>query len=604
MKFYSLDSEFLLAPKDGELSTTCVSISDLNKQWLFWDKESLGDWLTKWKPKMMTVWYLRPEFGSLMEWGFTNLDEVKLVEGVPAQRFNLLRPDGKRCLVLDVSPFFRDMAWKGRRLSTLENVADFLREYVGVQVEKLEKPSFLGERKPVGHEKAYFEQYAKNDAYVTACATKWLVDYIGKFLPKFNLKQLYSFATVSKHYFNLPYTYPRLGKKVFVKDLHRLVRDNTYAGRNDAFYTGHLKNIYYLDVKSLYPLCALLVDAFKIVDVRETKEQPSTPLYWIYGIFDVPKGFGLPLKVSDHNVYVYGVVSGLYCNLELEASHAKPLRTYSFLEPVYRESSEQQKFDKMVWERFEGNLPVEDNQFYKSMLNTVIGKLGQYRPEASTSNYVAYSAVMAMSHLVMSNVFSQFNTVFYMDTDSVFVKAKREGKLFDMNFNNKSVPVLLEVKGYGEESYVFRSKLYWLNQDDFAYHGWKCSKTDFHNIIQTFPETNLVTRQVTKGFKTKDKKVSNLTIGRWVKVEEELDEEKLKSLFRADPKRKRKNYDSYTLCKNKQSIASEQWHMRKLKHFQEETFSWQRIEKIVYSRDFLKEIGILEKQRIKTVLDW
>jgi len=77
-----------------------------------------------------------------------------------------------------------------------------------------------------------------------------------------------------------------------------------------------------------------------------------------------------------------------------------------------------------------------------------------------------------------------------------------------------------------------------------------------------------------------------------------------KSFFRADPKRKRKNYDSYTLCKNKQSIASEQWHMRELKHFQEETFSWQKIEKIVYSRDFLKEIGILEKQRIKTVLDW
>jgi len=93
------------------------------------------------------------------------------------------------------------------------------------------------------------------------------------------------------------------------------------------------------------------------------------------------------------------------------------------------------------------------------VLNSLSGKLGQAHPIARTSNFFAYSTLLAHSNLVMSMLFDKCPRVLVMDTNSIFPKTNMGGKWFELTDGERSIPIVMDVKGKGDLAF-FRSKNY------------------------------------------------------------------------------------------------------------------------------------------------
>jgi len=167
-----------------------------------------------------------------------------------------------------------------------------------------------------------------------------------------------------------------------------------------------------------------------------------------------------------------------------------------------------------------------------------------------------------MSHLIMSRIFDLApKPIHYIDTDSLFVEKLIEGKMFDLTDLNQewSIPVVLESKGFGEQPYIFRSKLYYLNKDSYAVQGVKIEFSDWLKIVTTLPDLATAKRQIKGTIRTKARKAEELQFGRWYYESLELRLDDLAESFRADDKRWRETYDSYNLCREKRFISSRAW---------------------------------------------
>lgn len=603
MLFWGVDTEFLASGKTDQDDVHSIQISDGHtRNFFFRYKDQLQQWFRKFKPKMVFTWTVKPEFGSLKAWdliGARPYDDT--LERV--QRFYITwygRYGGKhRCLVYDIQPFFKELRYKNQGLGSLEAIGEFLSDFYGEDLHKLEHPfgDEFGLRAPrTRSEWQAMKTYGIRDAQICARAAEWFqAEILDKYVPNVKIRRLYSFGTVAKHYFDFPKLNPKMGRRVFIKRSYQHIHENTFAGRNEALWTGYLPEIYYNDISSLYPVVTSWLNALCIFDVEtltskelaqitsieEFESATSSPYGWLEGKFStVNDAWGLPVRGTNRNYYVVGSVPhALYHTYDLQAAHAEIDSLTGGYKPVFMGNPEQDKYVDLTMQKLLGEYEtIPEKYCIKGVLNSSTGKLGQCEPPAMTSNYPAYSTIVAGSHYIVSMIFDMLaEPVYYTDTDSFFTERKIEQVVFNLTSidGEWTIPVRVDAKGESDQygTMLFRSKHYYQNPNVYAVQGWKCFIDDWFKVLYELPEGITLRRQITRTFKTRDKKAEELRIGRWKVIRENYDIDRLERLFKADDKRIRSDYNSYRLCQQKKSIKSRAWTWRELNLYRQKQYN-------------------------------
>lgn len=600
MHYYGIDTEFLQSGTKNQSDVHTIQISNGEKTWVFKSHEELFGWFRKKAPKLLFTWTTEAEFGSFKAWKFigadpyrNDLDRIK--------RFWIERPSRNRknkmvkTLVFDIQPFFKEMTYKGKTLGSLSAIGEFLSDFYKKDLHKLDKPlgDDFGLRKPETDEEwKYFEEYSAKDALICSWAAKWFIEEIlSKYVPNVNIRKLFSFGTIAKHYFNLPQLHVRIGWQTILRPWYEDIwKKSIFAGRNECFTNGYLGKIYYNDIASLYPIVTVWLHALEIrdiecvktpkncIDVQDYLTELSVPYAWIEGVFESHNDiWGLPKRGNQRNYYVVGDdIDGMYHTYDLLAAKAKIKKVDKILIPKFKSSIEQERFQKLTMKKLEHDYDsIPEKYCIKGVLNSLTGKLGQAKPQVSvTSNFPAYSTILAGSHYLMSQMFDQYAPVYYTDTDSFFSCDPVNSEVMTLTSIRKphwTVPVEVEVKGESDDlgTIIFRSKHYYQSESSFGFHGWKAFWTDWFKIVTELPNGISVNRQIARTFRTRDKKAQELQIGRWMTIKELYTNDKLVRLFRADDKRVRKNYDSYVLAQNRQKSESQAWDYNDWKQYRD-----------------------------------
>jgi hypothetical protein len=441
-----------------------------------------------------------------------------------------------------------------------------------VGVSKLDKPPFLGLRKWQNNEEyESFKNYALADAIITSRAAKWLIEQNG-----FDPREHASAGSLAADFFDFPKRHRRFQSRILMPPIERTIAQSTNAGRSEMFVTGYTPYAVYNDVKSLYPcsifatraLCIDGVQPCEPDDLTISNDLNETRFGWFVGCFETNNNmWGLPIRAKQVT-YLKGKVSGMFHTFDLAAAKAKTLWIAKAYKPMFDKSrkSVQDRFDRMLLDRVEGKLSEREARYAKAVLNSTYGKLGQSHPEALTTNYPAFTTILAHSHLIMSTLFDKCPTpILGMDTDSIFSATDMSGKYGDLTDGELSLPIIMEVKGKGELA-SFRAKTYMMRQEGkpirvYGRHAWHYFIEDYFKLWEnpTFPfRTRL---EVKHTLKTRNKAAHRLPLGFWDEKPVELTRDKVSQLLKADLKRVRSSYDSFSLFEKRKSQPSKPYLM-------------------------------------------
>jgi len=563
--FWAFDSEFLKEGRaDHPTDVHSCQFSNGYDAVVVESADALKDWLQNHDYiKVMYGFAMLCDLGSVQEWLGKKAVEPMRYRG--SQLIGYIRYGHTRIRCFDIQPMCQSFGW--RRLEDCGEI---------VGVPKLSKPEWLGLRKWQNEEEHQdFISYAKADAIITSKTAKLLASPPLEVDPA----KYPSCASVVSDYVKLPRRLKRVKRTVTLSPLERLVAKNVFAGRSEGFRTGFIPNVYYNDVSSLYPVSCVTTKALAIThaqpcepsELAVSQDINETRFGWLEGVFESDNDmWALPLKAKN-NVYVCGKLQGFFHTFDLASAKAKILHVTRAFKPIFaKDLTRHNKYADFLLKRVEGEFdtakPVKS--FVKGMLNSLIGKFGQAKPcVATTSNFFAYSTVLAHSHLIMSKLFDKCpSEVLAMDTDSIFSHSDMSGKWFEASDGEHSIPITMSVKGAGALAF-FRSKRYILKgENDVVYgqHGWVYFKEDFLKLWEG-TITELHTRKDVKNtLLTHVKEAKKLAKGRWYTKPQILDLAKLKELLTADAKRKRETYDSYQLVMDRKSTPSQSWRYEEL----------------------------------------
>lgn len=579
---------------------------------IFYTPEAFKEWYAnkKPRPKIFFAFTLPFEYGSLCAW---ELLKASTEDGrYPWQAWadepiNLfyIQIDNTRIPVFDIRIFFHQLQYEHQFLSNLKALGHYLSEYYKQDIHKLPAPlgNDFGKRAPTAQERPYFEKYGVRDAFINAMAAEWVhTNILNNWLEgKIPITRLYSWGTIAKHFFNMPKigeakNYGKTRTLIFPNMWHQRIFQATFAGRAEAFTTGNVGQTYYSDVSSLYPTSIIATQCLLIKNVTQWHgpqdqllgkitwqnfyEHTGYPYGWLLGDFKTDSDiWALPLKIGNNNIYVTGKVKHtLYSTLDLEASHAEALDIQAVLIPEYSTDpafiNPMKKYEQLTQIKISGHYQSEvEKHCIKSTLNAASGTLGKSHPTfGPTTNLPAYNTMLAQSHLLMSQIFQMYHTpqhpVHYCDTDSLFWHEPIEKTIKEcqpyptLPFQIlQTLPLKLDVKGTSrpEGCVIFRGKMYFENENSKAFSAWKPFPKYFSQIINARTTEATVERQICRKWQTRDTKAITLKIGRWFIKKEHWNLDKLKQIFRADPKRCRATYDSYQLFLEGKSQTSQAW---------------------------------------------
>ncbi len=571
--FWGFDSEFLASGRVNHPEDVhTIQFSDGTNSVVLESADALKTWLYN-HNRIQTVYgfVILPDLGSVEEW--LGEGHVKIwTRG--SQTVGRICYRSFKATVYDCRPLLQSFGV--RRLADAGEIIGY---------PKLPKPDWLGLRKyETQEERQAFIKYAEADAVITSRIVQWLYHSF-----QADPQTHASAGTLARDIFNLPARLPRRKKTVQLSPLETLVRRSCFAGRSEGFRTGYMRNVFYNDVSSLYPLSICASHVLEIIGAEPCNpsnlnaENPLESLNygWLEGTFQTENDlWGVPLR-GKNNFYATGTITGFYHTLDLVAAKAKTLHVAHAYKPIFKKTPIHDKFVKLTLDRIEGRLKGTEKMFAKAVLNSLSGKLGQSHPISRTSNFYAYASLLAHSHAVMSRLFDKCDSVLAMDTDSVFSFSNMSKKWFELNEGENSMPVIMDVKGEGDLSF-FRSKNYILKTKEDSYvfgrHGWVYWLEDFLKLNDG-RITELQTRQDIKAtLLTRVKEAQELAKGRWRTKPVTLSLEKLKDLLKADTKRKRTEYDSYGLVMAKHSEPSRAWNYDELMLETENTIGYPKRE--------------------------
>jgi len=546
----AFDSEFLMsgrvnAPED--IMSIQFSFGSPDDAVVLENAESLKVWLHDHKYiKVCYGFVVLPDLGSVEEWLGAGCVSYR-PRG--SQLIGRIKYGGADITVYDARPILQNFGL--RRLEDCGRLVGY---------PKMSKPAWLGSRgwESEAEHRAFIE-YAKADAVISSLIVSWLKTHFGAD-PAVHA----SAGTLAGKLFSLPRRLKRLKKTVHLSPLERAVKGICFAGRSEGFVTGFTPNAVYNDVKSLYPVSLVATHALGLIGAERCNPKElrvdyalDNPNYgWIDGAFESHNDlWGLPLR-GTNNFYATGKVQGLYHTFDLAAAKAEILHVTHAYKPIFalETPKAQDAYRDMLMRRLDGAMDEDEKRFSKAVLNSLTGKLGQSHPISTTSNFFAYSTVLAHSHLVMSRLFDRCpSKILAMDTDSIFSTTDMSGKHFEIS----GLPLLVEAKGKGDLAF-FRSKNYIMNKDVYGRHGWMYFIEDFFKLMDG--PTQILTRQDIKHtLLTRQYEAQKMAKGRWRTKPVTLDLPKIKALLSADLKRDRLSYDSYQLLLDHKNMDSTAW---------------------------------------------
>lgn len=583
-KFISGNAKGMFAPKHHRVLYGFAALCDIG---------SLGEWLGD------NILVVRQREGNSRLWKAFG-DGVKLNKS-GLQHKATVRYSGAEFRIVDARPLLASFG--------MHRLLD-----VGLWVgsPKLRKPEWLGERK-WETEKEYqeFKEYAKLDAFITSRGVKKMVE-----LYNADPAVLVSAGSYAKHFFKFPKRFLRNERGYYEPDpVEETIRQWTFAGRNEGFVAGFVKDVHYNDVSSLYPVAMLAVRALMIKGWERCKFEDlnlelgldstldrsgsgNVSFGWVKGVFDVPASsdlWGLPLKIGKekHEINHYMVGDGFvgwYNTFDIMAAKVSKISAIKCYRPVFYGADgewRQKLFNELLLHRLHDDYVPDLKDLVKAVMNSSSGKLAGAKPEVgATSNFLAYNMLLGYSHLIMSRLFDASKAKFGsfaeplgMDTDSIFCHARLDGDWFRVGDGvGNEADVGVAVKGINMDGVVsagdlafFRSKRYILWDKKrkrvdgvnpvFARTGWFYPFEDYINLYSA--ELNeLKTRiDIKHTLLSETKAAQIIPYGHWLHRLEVLDLAKIKSLLMADRKRKRDNdnYDSYGLVRRKECAGSRAW---------------------------------------------
>jgi hypothetical protein len=554
---WGFDSEFLPTGTAGDPACVhSVQLSDgLDDHYFLESGEDLKKWLRSRARSLTEIFGFNQlcDLGAIKEWLPIGAVEVVNYRGKTVGK---IRYGSTHVRAYDTMPLLVNFG-----LRRLADVGDI------VGVPKLSKPAFLGLRKwQTQQEHEAFEAYAVADAVITSRATNWLLEQ------GCDPRKHASAGSLAADYFDFPKRHRRVKGRIMMPPIERAVAQSTYAGRSEMFTTGYTPYAVYNDVKSLYPCSIFATRALTIKDVQPCEPDEITissdlnnPNFgWLVGCFETRnKMWGLPIRAKQVT-YVVGKVTGMFHTFDLAAAKAKAHWVAKAYKPVFDQSRNgaQDRFDRMLLDRVEGRLGDRKARYAKAVLNSTYGKLGQSHPEAPTTNYPAFSTILAHSHLIMSKLFDKCPTpILGMDTDSIFSATDMSGKYWNLTDGELTLPIVMEVKGKGELA-SFRAKSYMMREKGkpirvYGRHCWHYFLEDYFKLWDKveFPFTTRI--EVKHTLKTRQKAALRLPLGFWNKKPVKLTRDKVRELLKADLKRARRTYNSFILFEQRKNQQSE-----------------------------------------------
>lgn len=550
--YWAFDSEFMMSGRAGAPEDVhTVQFSDGESSFVLESAEELRSWLYQHRTlKNLYGFVILPDMGSVEEWGVT----VKIWSR-GTQHIGQIKSGATAIYVYDARPLFSTFG-----LRKLEDVGR------AVGVPKLPKPEWLGLRRwesEAEHEE--FKKYAAQDAVITSLGVEWLWD-------KCHADPMLhaSAGSLARDEFNLPARLKRVKKRVILPPLERMIKNNSFAGRSEGFITGFSPDVTYNDVKSLYPCSIVASRALQISgvepctakDLEISSDLGEYRFGWVEGSFRSENDrWGLPLRARN-NLYVTGTVQGFYHTFDIVAAKAEVLNVTHAYKPIFSRSRRiHDKFADYCLRRVEKRLNVDESMLAKAVLNALSGKLGQSHPIARTSNFYAYSTLLAYSHLIMSLLFDKCDApIIAMDTDSIFAQRDMSGKYAELTDGNVTLPLIMEAKGKGDLAF-FRSKSYILKGDETVYgrHAWRYWVEDFLKLWNGDVDTLTTRQDIKHTLLTREREALKMAKGRWRTKPLTLNLQKIKGLLQADLKRRRKDYDSYGMVRSRKNVSSVAW---------------------------------------------
>jgi hypothetical protein len=551
------DCEFLPTGRAGDPANVhSVQFSDGENDHHFLESpEELKQWLHNRHRSLKEIFGFNflCDLGAVKEWLPKGSVEVKPYRG---RLIGKIKYGSTHTKAYDTRPLLANFG-----LRRLEQVGEVVR------VSKLPKPPFLGLRK--------WKTQEEHDPIITARAAEWLIEQ-----NQCDPRKHASAGTLASEYFQFPKRHKRgKGKRMLMPPIERSLAQSVYAGRSEMFVTGYTPFAYYNDVKSLYPCSIFATRALTISGVEPcepdeitiTADLNNPDFGWLVGCFETQnRMWGLPIRARQIT-YVIGTLCGMFHSFDLVAARAKPLWIAKAYRPTFdpTRAEAQNKFNQMLLDRVEGRLNSREARYAKAVLNSSYGKLGQSHPEAPTTNYPAFTTILAHSHLIMSKLFDQCPTpILGMDTDSIFSATDMSGKYWNLTDGELSLPIIMEIKGKGELA-SFRAKTYMMRQEGnpitvYGRHAWHYFIEDYFKLWDN-PDFPFKTRiQIKHTLKTRQKRALKLPLGFWDEKPVKLTRQKVCDLLKADLKRDRATYDSYTLFEQRKSQPSQPYIMDKL----------------------------------------
>jgi hypothetical protein len=619
--YWALDSEFMMSGRKGNANdvhsiqfSNGVDSTFIENRWQLRRFFQRHPWITK-----MYAFSLDVEVGSLRAMLGESYETHAQANKLGAIKFYRLgnrkiceikfHELGFHCFIYDIQQLCHNLGFRSLKQ---------LGKYLGFP--KDERPDWLGVRKwQTPEEKEIFVKYAVRDAEITSRAARMLNETW-----KIDPEKYASAGTIAKKEFcfperlriskeeegeeekkrllniQLPFDGVRVGvvKIPYLED--RVRRIATFGGRSECFRIGFMKDVYYNDVKSLYPASMLATRCLQITGATEcelseldvTGVKAPDKYGWIDGYFSTDNDlWGLP-KRDKNNLYMTGKFGGLYHTFDLAAAKAKVIYAHHCYRPVWNPNAKyHEKLAEMFFNRLSGKLSKEDSIYAKAIMNSSSGKLGQGTSwgmrgmrkgkngnpsyPATTSNFFAYNTLLAHSHFTMSRLYDLFTAIgapiLYTDTDSIMTTRDLSGTHFHYSDGVRDIPITLDIKAHGDLS-LFRSKRYILDtsvdadgysRDGFAAHGWRYGRESFL-ALRNGNVKSLDTRiQIKSTPHTRNKEALKMELGRWRNKQVTLTLEDITRLLSADTKRNRgknrEDYDSYQLVSEGKSINSKSW---------------------------------------------
>ena len=598
--FCGFDSEFLHDPSrlNNKQEAYSIQFAFDNEEYVVRNRDDLED-LSHDLPKNWFSFNLLAEIGALDMLGYERIDAEAIRELLRSEEYTTanrkqkkwmrtqvtgdytlwtcgsqqratLSLDGKKFRLYDIMGICRQLG-----LYNLERVGDFLKRANIIGYSKLPDeqacigcphyPCGLGETRWKCH------KYAMHDAII--------VDRLIRHLTKefdCDLTRVASMGGIASDYLHMERRnkYDDKKKHGCIPPEEMIIKRSLYAGRNECFANGYVGYSYYNDVVSLYPTSTLISDALSITGIEEcslseleiSRDISNRNYGWVSGVFKVGNnGWGLPFRADGRNYFIRDSrASGIYNTMDLAAGDVSIIDADRCWKPVFNDDkSVSRKYEELYWKKNRKTYRNETEKLlFKGILNSATGKCGQGASKKSfisrTTNFPAYSALLASSHLMMANIMRDSRCTLYgMDTDSLMCDQDLTGEYGEAY----GIPVTMDLKNKGNLAYI-RAKMYvWTDGSEKpAVHAWHYKMDDLRKVVQSAYDNGIVPVQVSQQMrvtpKTRNDVLKNIPMGMWFNIDATLDKNKQVSLCIADVKRVRNDYDSLKLIAEHDSCPS------------------------------------------------